>query len=690
MNSHVFSSVCALFAGVAVFAAPQLELGPAVETAAASKIHGKNPKDVYSKDQLEFYLTTAQVNFIRPGLNIAVERVEIPEDLQPVVTLTITDDFGQPLDRAGVKTPGPVSVRFILAAYDGGRREYRAYTTRVQTSPITGDAAEQATSDSGGTWTDLEEGRAEYRFGTALPAGFDRGKTHSLAIYANRDLRDLIDKRYFADLVYDFRPDGAEVVETWAAGTDASCNACHQDLAAHGGQRRGVKQCATCHSSQTVDPDTGNTVDWKVMVHKIHMGENLPSVRAGEPYQIIGFRQSVHDYSHIAFPQDVRNCVSCHPEDAPQNHHWFSFPSRDACGACHDNIDWVSGEGHAAGPAEDDSACANCHAPAGDLEFDASVIGAHTEPTKSTQLAGVNMDILSVQNTGPGETPIVSFKLYDDAGSAIAPSELDRLRFLLAGPTNDFARFQQEDGRGAAVDGDTATYAFQTPLPDDADGSWAISADVYRFADIDVGEEEPLSLRDAAFNPYLEFPVTDAQTTPRRQIVSLEKCNACHDVLSLHGGQRFAIEECNMCHGPNTDDSPVRPEEAGDPESVHFKYLIHRLHKGEDLINDFTVYGFRSSVHNYNELLYPGNLADCESCHLPGSYELPLPDTALPTVTLRDFYSPMQPAAAACLSCHDSEEAASHAFVNTAPFGEACAACHGPDREFSVSKVHAR
>ena len=45
--------------------------------------------------------------------------------------------------------------------------------------------------------------------------------------------------------------------------------------------------------------------------------------------------------------------------------------------------------------------------------------------------------------------------------------------------------------------------------------------------------------------------------------------------------------------------------------------------------------------------------------------------------------------AAACLGCHDSQAAAAHAFVNTAPFGEACAACHGPNADFSVDKVHA-
>ncbi|MCJ7440099.1 MAG: hypothetical protein MUO25_00770, partial [Thermoanaerobaculaceae bacterium] len=93
---------------------------------------------------------------------------------------------------------------------------------------------------------------------------------------------------------------------------------------------------------------------------------------------------------------------------------------------------------------------------------------------------------------------------------------------------------------------------------------------------------------------------------------------------------------------------------------------------------------------SFNEVLYPGDRRNCEACHLPGTYDVPLPDGVLPTQTPRDFVPVWQPASAACLSCHDSVDAAAHAYVNTAPFGEACASCHGAERDFSVSKVHAR
>jgi len=70
-------------------------------------------------------------------------------------------------------------------------------------------------------------------------------------------------------------------------------------------------------------------------------------VQAGTPYVIIGNQQSVHDYSEILYPMDVRNCTSCHPAEAAQGHVWYSEPSRAACGACHDDLDWVTGMNHA-------------------------------------------------------------------------------------------------------------------------------------------------------------------------------------------------------------------------------------------------------------------------------------------------------------------------------------------------------
>ena len=76
---------------------------------------------------------------------------------------------GLPLDRNGVYTPGPVSTLFILSYIPAFEEAYVAYTTRVQTSPITGDSATQASTDTGGAYTELGIGTYRYKFGTVLP-----------------------------------------------------------------------------------------------------------------------------------------------------------------------------------------------------------------------------------------------------------------------------------------------------------------------------------------------------------------------------------------------------------------------------------------------------------------------------------------------------------------------------------------
>ena len=118
--------------------------------------------------------------------------------------------------------------------------------------------------------------------------------------------------------------------------------------------------------------------------------------------------------------------------------------------------------------------------------------------------------------------------------------------------------------------------------------------------------------------------------------------------------------------------------------------MIHRLHTGRDLEEDYTIYGYRGSVNNFNDVRYPGDLRKCNACHVGNSYTVPLPDGVLPTPTPRDWYPLMQPTAAACLACHSGQDAAAHAYTMTAPFGEACEVCRGNDADFSVDKVHAR
>ena len=217
-----------------------------------------DPKTAYAPSQKEFYMTADEFGYIRPGFKITVNSITIPEDRRPLVDLSFTDDFNQPLDRLGQVTPGVLSISQVLAWWNPDTRYYTAYTTRVQTSPITNVAATQASSDSAGAagWTDLDLGHSTYKFKTVLPADYDVTKTHTLAIYATRNLTDIVGKNYYDNVEYDFRPDAQPVTATWDKTADGDL----QQVSRHPRPARGLPpgRQALRHVPQPADDRSGH------------------------------------------------------------------------------------------------------------------------------------------------------------------------------------------------------------------------------------------------------------------------------------------------------------------------------------------------------------------------------------------------------------------------------------------------
>ena len=240
-----------------------------------------------------------------------------------------------------------------------------------------------------------------YVFTSTIPANYDKNATTVVGMQTSRDNRAQIANATFAFVPAGGTPDVRQVVTTDA------CNQCHDPLRAHGA-RVEVAYCVLCHSPQSTDVNSGNTVDMKVMTHKIHKGASLPSVQAGKPY-FIGSSNS--DFSNAAFPQEIRNCTTCHKPGAKNADNWKTAPSRAACGACHDDINWdtgkstTGGKDHLGGPQKDDKTCKGCHPADSGKEFDIAVLGAHVVPERSTQLAGLNLAITGVTNHAAGQAP---------------------------------------------------------------------------------------------------------------------------------------------------------------------------------------------------------------------------------------------------------------------------------------------
>lgn len=632
-----------------------------------------------------FYLDENQVNFVRPGLALTITSAEILADGTIRAGFTLKDPRGLPLDREGITTPGTVAISFIAGVIPKGANLYTAYTTRTQTSPITGNSAIQAGTDAGGTYERLSEGVYRYTFRTKAPATIDRTAAHTIGAYSSRNLTEFDLGTQYSDTTFNFIPAGGDAPAVRDVVRTATCNNCHDPLSAHGGARQKVELCVMCHSPQTTDPDTGNTLDMTVMVHKIHMGKNLPSVIAGKPYRIIGFGQGVNDYSTVSSPSDVRQCQVCHKNET------YLKPTRAACGACHDGVNFATGEGHVNLPQVSDNQCATCHIPQGELEFDASVIGAHMVPRLSTTLPGTVFELVRVDGAGAGKKPTVLFKISDRSGKEIPLSAMTRLNLVMSGPTSDYAAYVSEDARGATGGGDGIwSYTLGNTLPASASGTFSIGIEGYRNVTLLPGTTRQTVVRDAGHNQVIHFTVGGGAVVARRQIVSTENCNVCHTSLSLHGDNRNDVAQCILCHNPNETDRARRPATAGLPQSVDFKTLIHRIHAGEENTREYTVYGFGGVPFDFTEVRFPGDRRNCSTCHINGSEQLPLGPNLLPVLDPRGPVTPRGPETAACLGCHTSIPAASHALGNTTVIGEACSVCHGPNADFSVNRSHAR
>jgi OmcA/MtrC family decaheme c-type cytochrome len=137
-------------------------------------------------------------------------------------------------------------------------------------------------------------------------------------------------------------------------------------------------------------------------------------------------------------------------------------------------------------------------------------------------------------------------------------------------------------------------------------------------------------------------------------------------------------------------DRAVRPANDMPAQTIDMRVMIHKIHTGEELGGSYAIYGRGSVKYEFNHVLYPGDRRNCNACHVNGSEQLPMKEGLLTVNDPRGRIPNVQPTTAACTGCHTSLQAASHALVNTSALGESCAACHGPNADFAVSRAHAR
>jgi OmcA/MtrC family decaheme c-type cytochrome len=441
-----------------------------------------------------------------------------------------------------------------------------------------------------------------------------------------------------------------------AAVGNTACNSCHNPLSGHGGSRQDVQLCLTCHTQGATDPESGNSIDFNVMIHRIHMGKNLPSVKAGTPYRIIGNSASLHDFGKVGYPQDIKNCQTCHNS---ADDRWVSNGTREACTSCHDDI---YTPGRHIGTLSPQTTCgnANCHSEGG-LSPDARE--AHVTALNNVSSGVFEIEIRTVTVASAEDAPVVRIRARSGtvATGAVTPvtsaDALQTLNVFVNGPNTSYLSNGHniaQYAKSALLDltydsGNPGEFTFRLPktLRELATGLGDPEVDSYTLSLRAVYDPTPASVDndrvDMSKNPSKEFGAGE-EVVARLPVVDTAKCNSCHANLQAHGGATLArnVEQCAMCHTATMDTFARQSANkvAGPTTSLRFSTMVHRIHAGDFAEQPYAAYGFSAMAPyprlDFSEIAFPGALQVCTTCHVGNSYQLPLPFTtaASQTVTL--------------------------------------------------------
>jgi OmcA/MtrC family decaheme c-type cytochrome len=681
-----------------------------------------------------------------------------PAAATPVVKLLLLNQVGQPLSGLKAAALGFIVAKLVpsetqlkpvppqtVAPAPQISSQWQSYiytsaspapATTPPALPVVGTTPQpQATTEAGtaGMLVDNGDGTYQYTFAKDIskdPAvTYDATLTHRVGL----EIRGLAAAN---SPVYSFQPSSGATTGIAAREIvdDQTCKNCHMQLAFHGGARTEVQYCVMCHNPSSIDPSSGNSLDFKIMFHKIHMGANLPSVQpppgpAGH-YDIFGHGNSISDFSAIVFPTgDLRTCYICHNQAdtaTPQTVNWQNVPSIEACGSCHDDVNFQTGVNHSMANLGNltDADCATCHGPTATISHGSLQVAAvHVMPIRQwgKQFA-YNVKSVSVSTTVSKVTfsvtdPTVAGHVWniltDEPFTYCTPNApnnpqntVTNVGMLFAWSTTDYTNtgsvaaseaqpfnnvvFCGSNPAGTPVaNGDGTFTVTLPPIPAGLTGSAGLLIDgvlAHDFNDGNGPTEIPVT------NVVAYAPITDTAAVPRRDVVDVAKCDVCHDQLNGHGGNRVdSVQACTFCHNPNATDIAARaaatpPATAANApdgmteEPIDLKYMIHALHDGNVRAAagaPYVVY-HRGNFTDFRVITpYPGALNNCLACHLDGTYypQDPTSSTSLGTTVNSNGNSAspagqlaMTAATSVCSACHVTLPEKEHMMQNGGSF----------------------
>jgi len=484
------------------------------------------------------------------------------------------------------------------------------------------------------------------------------------------------------------------------------------------------------YQSASLDPNARGSISFKSMIHMLHGGKNVLT----KDYAIAGivFRKASTDTTAVnattnptgavttgtAFPQDVRNCAKCHDNaKAAQADNWKNVPSRLACGSCHDGIDFSTGKGyqlgeynyttntppassvgHIGGAKSDDTQCVLCHDATTIPVYHQTVVATTHNPTVKSGVGSFQYKITGA-TINASKQLVVSFQILKDGTAVKLGTSAAPITGYTGGPSFLAIYATGQDGIAAPADwnsghdsitlADAINQANGNTLTADAAGttytltmvkssgtsghSLTLPADAKMVTAVVAGAftQAGVTERNGVL-PGIPAMMAATGNTPdgkpnvaRRVIFSEDKCNTCHDRLgtdpNFHSGN-YSIAMCAICH------TPIQGGTTG--WSASFRVWVHGIHGAGKRTVPFTWHAVNKS-NNYSQIGYPGVLKNCETCHLPGTYDFgasqytaALINSMLPVTATASSYS-----TTTLLTAPSSASATSYVFPQASPVG---------------------
>ena len=517
-------------------------------------------------------------------------------------------------------------------------------------------------------------------------------------------------------------------VDYVSAANDAGCVNCHTDpylkhgyiyAQVDGDPTTDFVTCKACHT----DNSTGGHYEWQLLVNDPKTAaayfedETVLTDAMKEQY---AYKTTLMNDVHMShamefpYPQSMANCVTCHEGK-------LDVVLADAnmtmatCKSCHPTDGAVEKKGeetlydttvlalNTIIPQDIHKSldlatveCASCHKEGGGARpfnqihtgYNAAIYA--TPELKYSDAIKVTIDEatfadnkLNIKFSAAMDPAIEGVKVADIVSTVIVNLYgWDTIDFVVSGHDRPFD--DNQDGKVDNKDQRALEFAVGTEhlrgaTISAADGKWEVAVDLAPWAEkladgsvqrVEIGvmsellvKEAPVavngvtrtfSLKNNAFDDKFYAPVADAN-----------KCNSCHGALATnfhepsYGG---SIVLCRMCHVSKTGGSHL------EMQSRSLDSYVHAIHSGQAFdVKDIDFANPVEAMHYEHHVgfPYPKHGTDCESCHVPGKYELHDPSMVLPSLLspsavneTRDSKIPEQPAMVVgegvrvCGSCH--------------------------------------